>query len=32
MSNSNNNHFDDAAATWDAEPRRVELTRVVGKA
>jgi hypothetical protein len=32
MSDSSNNHFDEAAATWDAEPRRVELTSALGKA
>jgi len=32
MSNSNVNYFDQAAAHWDAEPRRVELARAVGKA
>lgn len=26
------NHFDDAAATWDSEPRRIELMRAVGEA
>lgn len=32
MSNIHTSHFDEAAATWDAEPRRVELTSAVGKA
>jgi ubiquinone/menaquinone biosynthesis C-methylase UbiE len=32
MSIRSNNHFDKAAATWDTELRRVELTSDVGKA
>jgi hypothetical protein len=32
MSNAKSNHFDDAAANWDAEPRRVELAKAVGEA
>ena len=32
MSNAKANHFDDAAANWDAEPRRVELAKAVGEA
>ena len=32
MSNAQTTHFDEAAATWDAEPRRVELTSAVGEA
>ena len=32
MSDIKTNHFDEAAATWDAEPRRVELTNAVGQA
>ncbi len=32
MSNFQTSHFDEAAATWDAEPRRVELTSAVGRA
>ncbi len=30
--NAKTSHFDEAAATWDAEPRRVELTSAVGEA
>jgi ubiquinone/menaquinone biosynthesis C-methylase UbiE len=32
MCNIQTSHFDEAAATWDAEPRRVELTSAVGEA
>jgi len=32
MSHSKANHFDEAAANWDAEPRRVELAKAVGEA
>ena len=32
MSHIKANHFDEAAATWDAEPRRIELARAVGEA
>jgi 2-polyprenyl-3-methyl-5-hydroxy-6-metoxy-1,4-benzoquinol methylase len=32
MSDIKANHFDEAAATWDAEPRRIELTSAVGQA
>ena len=32
MSDANINHFDQSAANWDAEPRRVELARAVGEA
>lgn len=32
MSNIRTSHFDEAAATWDAEPRRIELTIAVGEA
>ncbi len=27
----NKNHFDDAAATWDSEPRRIALMKAVGE-
>ena len=32
MSNAKANYFDEAAANWDAEPRRVELAKAVGEA
>ena len=32
MSNSKVDFFDEAAATWDAEPRRIEWTNAVGQA
>ena len=32
MSNSRVNFFDEAAANWDAEPRRIELAKAVGEA
>jgi 2-polyprenyl-3-methyl-5-hydroxy-6-metoxy-1,4-benzoquinol methylase len=32
MGNAEANHFDEAAANWDAEPRRVELAKAVGNA
>ena len=32
MSDTKTNHFDEAAANWDAEPRRVELAKAVGEA
>lgn len=32
MSNASDNHFDEAAGTWDAVPQRVELARAVGEA
>jgi ubiquinone/menaquinone biosynthesis C-methylase UbiE len=32
MSNSNLNYFDQSAANWDTEPRRIELARAVGEA
>ncbi len=32
MSDTNANHFDQSAAGWDAEPRRVELAKAVGEA
>jgi ubiquinone/menaquinone biosynthesis C-methylase UbiE len=32
MSNTQANHFDEAAANWDAEPRRIELAKAVGEA
>lgn len=32
MDNEHINHFDDAAANWDTEPRRVELAKAVGEA
>ena len=31
-SNAQTTHFDEAAANWDAEPRRVELAKAVGEA
>ena len=31
MSSETANHFDEAAANWDAEPRRMELTSAVGQ-
>jgi len=32
MSSTKTNHFDEAAASWDAEPRRIELAKAVGEA
>ena len=32
MSNTAANHFDEAATSWDAEPRRIELAKAVGEA
>lgn len=32
MNRNDTNYFDEAAATWDAEPRRIELTSAVGEA
>lgn len=32
MNDANTNHFDQSAAHWDAEPRRVELAKAVGEA
>jgi len=32
MNNASVNHFDQSAANWDAEPRRVELAKAVGEA
>jgi ubiquinone/menaquinone biosynthesis C-methylase UbiE len=32
MSDIKTNHFDEAAASWDAEPRRIELAKAVGDA
>jgi 2-polyprenyl-3-methyl-5-hydroxy-6-metoxy-1,4-benzoquinol methylase len=32
MSGTKANHFDEAAANWDAEPRRAELAKAVGEA
>ena len=32
MSDAKTNYFDEAAAHWDAEPRRIELAKAVGEA
>ena len=32
MSDNRDNHFDEAAVHWDAEPRRIELASAVGQA
>ncbi len=32
MSDIKANHFDEASADWDAEPRRIELAKAVGEA
>jgi ubiquinone/menaquinone biosynthesis C-methylase UbiE len=32
MNNKISNYFDEAAANWDAEPRRIELAKAVGEA
>jgi ubiquinone/menaquinone biosynthesis C-methylase UbiE len=32
MNDAKANHFDEAAANWDAEPRRIELTSAIGQA
>jgi ubiquinone/menaquinone biosynthesis C-methylase UbiE len=32
MSDTKSNHFDNSAASWDREPRRIELAKAVGEA